>query len=65
MPAKNKEMKESEVQQNPDAHIDQDFEGFPHGNASKKAISPKTPVEKKLAGADKKRSKKVYGGGSH
>ncbi len=54
-------MKKEEVQQNPDPHIDQDFPGYPHLPADKKSINPVTVTEKKLAGADKKKSKKVYG----
>jgi len=52
----------SEIQQNADPHIDQDFPGFPHLPADKESITPQTAIEKKLAGADKKKSKKVYGG---
>lgn len=63
MPVKTKPIKkEEEVQQNSDAHIDQDFPGFPHLPADKKSISPVTVTEKKLAGVHKKKSKKVYGG---
>lgn len=58
----NTPIKADEVQQNADAHIDQDFPGFPHLPADKKSITPKTTMEKKLAGADSKKSKKVYGG---
>ena len=54
--------KEEEVQQNPDEHIDQDYPGFPHFPADKKSITPETVTEKKSAGANKKRSKKTYGG---
>lgn len=54
-------MKKEEIQQNPDPHIDQDFPGYPHLPADKKSITPVTVTEKKLAGANKKRSKKVYG----
>lgn len=54
--------KEEEIQQNPDSHIDHDFPGFPHLPADSKSITPKTAIEKKLAGADKRKSKKVYGG---
>lgn len=54
--------KEKEVQQSPDPHIDQDFPGFPNLPADKKSITPKTNTEKKLAGVNKKKSKKVYGG---
>jgi hypothetical protein len=55
-------IKKEEIQRNPDPHIDQDFPGFPHLPSDKKSITPKTAAEKKLAGADKKKSKKVYGG---
>ncbi len=53
--------KGEEVSQSPDSHIDQDFPGFPHPPSDLKSITPKTATEKKLAGADKKKSKKVYG----
>ena len=63
MEPKNKPIKkEEEIQQNPDEHIDQDFPGYPHLPADKVSISPVTVTEKKLAGAHKKKSKKVYGG---
>lgn len=62
MNASKQQMTEKDVQNSPDSHIDQDFSGFPHLPADKKSITPKTPVEKKLAGAGKKKSKKVYGG---
>lgn len=54
--------KEEDVQQNSDEHIDQDFPGFPNAPSDKKSINPKTETEKKLADANKKRSKKTYGG---
>ena len=53
--------KESEIQENPDEHIDQDFPGFPHLPATQKNIKPETTIEKKSADATKKRSKKTYG----
>ena len=53
--------KESEIQENPDEHIDQDFPDFPHLPATQKNINPQTHIEKKLADATKKRSKKTYG----
>lgn len=53
--------KESEIQENPDEHIDQDFPGFPHLPATQKNINPQTIIEKKSADATKKRSKKTYG----
>lgn len=55
-------MKKEDIQSNPDPHIDQDFPGYPHLPANKKAITPVGKTAKKLAGAVKKRSKKVYGG---
>jgi hypothetical protein len=55
-------IKKEEIQQNPDPHIDQDFPGYPHLPADKKSITPVTVKEKKLAGAHKRKSKKVYGG---
>lgn len=54
-------LKEEEVQQNPDEHIDQDFPGFPHLPADKESITPQTTTEKKTAGILKKESKKTYG----
>jgi hypothetical protein len=62
MKAKSSTIKKEEIQQNPDPHIDQDFPGFPHLPSDKKSITPQTAAEKKLAGADRKMSKKVYGG---
>lgn len=60
METKNKPiLKEEDVQQNPDEHIDQDFPGFPHLPADKKSITPVTILEKKLAGIGKKQSKKT------
>lgn len=61
MNAKPSPMKKEEIQQNPDPHIDQDFPGYPHLPADKNSITPKNAMENKLAGADKKKSKKVYG----
>jgi len=61
MKEKSGPMKKEEVQQNSDPHIDQDFPGYPHLPADKKSITPVTEREKKLAGAHKKKSKKVYG----
>lgn len=61
MAQKSKPINEKDVQKSPDAHIDQDFPGFPHLPADKKSITPQTETEKKLAGTNKKRTKKVYG----
>lgn len=60
MGAKPSPVKKEEIQQNPDPHIDQDFPGFPHFPSDKKSITPVTTTEKKLAGANKKKSKEVY-----
>ena len=62
MAVKSNQIKEKDVQKNADPHIDQDFPGFPHLPADMKSITPKTAQEKKLAGTEKKKSKKVYGG---
>jgi hypothetical protein len=54
---------EEEIQENPDARIDQDFPGFPHAPSAKKSIMPKSATEKKLASvSNKKKSDKTYGG---
>lgn len=62
MNKKSSPLKQEEIQKNSDSHIDQDFPGYPHLPADKKSITPVTVTEKKLAGAHKKKSKKVYGG---
>ncbi len=62
MATKPKAIKKEQVQQNPDMHIDQDFPGYPHAPSDEKSIAPVTSSEKKLAGAEKNKSKKVYGG---
>lgn len=38
-----------EIAASPDHKIDQDFKGFPHGNASENLINPSTPADKKVA----------------
>ena len=38
-----------DIQNNSDKHIDQDFEGYPHGSAKEEMINPKTKEEKKVA----------------
>jgi hypothetical protein len=38
-----------DIQESPDKHIDQDFEGYPHGSAKEEIINPKTKEEKKVA----------------
>jgi hypothetical protein len=62
MAIKPKAMKKEQVQENADMHIDQDFPGYPHSPSNEKSITPKTTTEKKLADAEKDKSKKVYGG---
>ena len=62
MATKPKAIKKEQVQENADMHIDQDFPGYPHAPSNEKSIAPKTTTEKKLAGAEKDKSKKVYGG---
>ena len=62
MNEKSSPLKQEEIQKNSDPHIDQDFPGYPHLPADKKSITPVTVTEKKLAGAYKKNSKRVYGG---
>jgi hypothetical protein len=47
---KNKPISRKEdIQTNSDKHIDQDFEGYPHGSAREEMITPKTKQEKKVA----------------
>ncbi len=62
MKLKNATVKSEDIPGNSDQHIDQDFPGFPHLPADKKSITPQTALEKKLAGANGKKSEKVYGG---
>lgn len=49
----------SDVAKHPDNKIDQDFEGYPHGQAKDKVISPKTTTEKKTAAVDVKDGEKM------
>jgi len=56
-PIKEKE----EVAKHPDNKIDQDFKGYPHGNASEEIIKPETEEEKKIADTDNKDGeKRIY-----
>jgi len=61
---KNKTGKESQpirkedIQKNPDKHIDQDFEGYPHLPAADEIIRPITKTEKLNAGVIKKEATK-------
>jgi hypothetical protein len=38
-----------DIQKNPDKHIDQDFEGYPHHPAKDEIIKPRTKTQKKTA----------------
>ena len=51
-------IKKSEIQENPDKHIDQDFPGYPHGQSSAKLITPQTKNQKKVAALDTKDGEK-------
>lgn len=56
-PIKNKE----DIAKHPDNKIDQDFKGYPHGNAKEEIIKPETDEEKKIADIDNKDGeKRVY-----
>ena len=56
-PIKDKE----DVAKHPDNKIDQDFKGYPHGNAKEEIIKPETDEEKKIADVDNKDGeKRVY-----
>ena len=53
-PITNKE----EVSENPDNKIDEDFKGYPHGQAKEEVIKPETDEEKKIADLDNKDGEK-------
>ena len=56
-PIKNTE----DIAKHPDNKIDQDFKGYPHGNAKEEIIKPETDEEKKIADIDNKDGeKRVY-----
>lgn len=50
--------KKEEVRENPDNKIDEDFKGYPHGQASDEIIKPETDEEKKIADIDNKDGEK-------
>ena len=53
-----------EVHDHPDNRIDQDFKGFPHGNATEKIRKPNKEEDEKTAGLDDKDGeKRFYGKG--
>lgn len=51
---KTQPIKKEDIQKNPDQHIDQDFEGYPHSPAKDETIRPVTKTEKLIAGVTKK-----------
>lgn len=53
--------KKEEVSENPDNKIDEDFKGYPHGQAKEEVIKPETDEEKKIADLDNKDGeKRIY-----
>ena len=53
--------KKEEVRDNPDNKIDQDFKGYPHGQAKEEVIKPETDEERKIADVDNKDGeKRIY-----
>ena len=48
-----------EVAKNSDNKIDEDFNGYPHGQAKEKLIKPETSTEKKTAAVDVKDGEKM------
>ena len=53
--------KKEEIKDNPDNKIDEDFKGYPHGQAKEEIIKPETDEERKIADVDKKDGeKRIY-----
>jgi hypothetical protein len=52
-------LEKNQIQKNPDPHIDQDFEGYPNGQAKEELISPKTKNQKKTAAVHVKDGEKM------
>ena len=50
--------KKEEVRDNPDNKIDQDYKGYPHGQANERVIKPETNEEKKIADVNNKDGEK-------
>lgn len=48
-----------DVAKNSDNKIDEDFNGYPHGQAEEKLIKPETSTEKKTAAVDVKDGEKM------
>ena len=56
--------KKKEIKQNPDAGINEDFKGYPHGPANEKTIRPRTRQHNKLADTNNKDGeKRIYKNG--
>lgn len=51
--------KKEEVEKNPDNKIDEDFKGYPHGNAKQNLIKPETEEERKIADVENKDGEKI------
>jgi hypothetical protein len=47
-----------DIAKNPDNKIDQDFPGYPNGQAKKETIKPNTGTQKKMAGLNQKDGEK-------
>lgn len=60
-PANTPILNKEDVKNNPDPKIDEDFSGFPHGEAKESIINPKTPTERKTAQVDTKKAKNTSG----
>ncbi len=48
-----------DIQNSPDKHIDQDFEGYPHAPAKEELINPKTKSQRKSAAINIKDGEKI------
>lgn len=49
--------KKSDVENNEDMHIDQDFPGYPHGHSKDEIIKPKSKTQRKTAGVYSSKNK--------
>lgn len=60
MPDKqNKPINKKDIAQNPDHKIDEDFPGYPYGQAKDEIIKPNTKQQEKVADVDKKDGEKM------
>lgn len=55
---KTQPIRKEDIQKNPDKHIDQDFEGYPHSPSADEIIRPTTKTEKLNAGVVKNEATK-------